>query len=706
MANVPQEPLEQSEAERLRAARRAEREEARRQKKELARIEREMRGPGPRWVLPVILGSLVLVALLGFLGYRFVRGARIANARVPFEESYAKADKNLLQTYAAGDWQRVQELKRKAESGKGGAGAIIKAYQDADKLLETALIAANDAASRVEFARTTFDSRYEQAVKLGVGELLPSIWKRVEEARSKAMEPGVSGDESAKYYKAGSDILDDLDFTQIGSFQEVAKRFKAATSTFSVEEYAKAFPEESKGYQASVKAAQDAIARQDWKAAMAAYQKLLVEVPTVVKKLREAKIAASKATAELDKALLTAKGQGAPRDAEATWLELQKERQAVNALMADMDYNAATEKAAAATAKVKEMLAQIAEARGSLQQNMQKAEQAYQAALADKTFLGANLAEKWQKVKDDYEEMRKAVAAKEDIVSLLKRAQQLTEEAGKLVEEKSEMLAGLTAVRDKLAVLQNDPVSELLSLNTPKQNSEILRTAQEAERAEKRGEIQTAVAKYKVWIQQLGKAIVDVKKMRRKAISDGQSCGERILRFKKGIAGFRSEYQPEINRLRARFLTLMKRQDFRQALPVLADLEKLVPDQRFTFDKPGTVTDNEAGLMWASDGKGPGCLGGKKVNWHEAFRWADELSFAGYRDWRLPSEEELQLIGKISAKERARAFPNTPVSIYWTNLPDTDDANQALAVDLRAVRTVLRPKNLPFYVRAIRYPTQ
>jgi hypothetical protein len=110
--------------------------------------------------------------------------------------------------------------------------------------------------------------------------------------------------------------------------------------------------------------------------------------------------------------------------------------------------------------------------------------------------------------------------------------------------------------------------------------------------------------------------------------------------------------------------------------------------------------------MWASDGKGPGCLGGRKVNWHEAFRWADELSFSGYQDWRLPSEEELQLIGKLDDKVRARAFPNTPVDVYWTNIPDTDDVNQALAVDLRTSRTVLRPKRLPFYVRAIRSPRQ
>ena len=133
--NKPQEPLELSEAERLRAARRAEREEARRQKKELARIEHEMRGPGPRWLLPVVLGGVALLAVLVFGAYRVWAGTVVENARGPFDESMNKADKALLGTYATGDWQRVLDLERQAKTGKGGPRAVAKLYRQADELL-------------------------------------------------------------------------------------------------------------------------------------------------------------------------------------------------------------------------------------------------------------------------------------------------------------------------------------------------------------------------------------------------------------------------------------------------------------------------------------------------------------------------------------------------------------------------------------------
>ena len=107
--------------------------------------------------------------------------------------------------------------------------------------------------------------------------------------------------------------------------------------------------------------------------------------------------------------------------------------------------------------------------------------------------------------------------------------------------------------------------------------------------------------------------------------------------------------------------------------------------------------------MWASDGKGKGCLDGRQVNWHEAFRWVGTLDFAGYRDWRLPTEDELRLIGRLTAEERARAFPNSPAEVYWTGIPDAD-VNRSLAFDIGAARTVVRQKDDVLYVRAVRSP--
>ena len=67
----------------------------------------------------------------------------------------------------------------------------------------------------------------------------------------------------------------------------------------------------------------------------------------------------------------------------------------------------------------------------------------------------------------------------------------------------------------------------------------------------------------------------------------------------------------------------------------------------------GTVTDRASGLMWAEIDSGDPRFEEfvanteKKngaMNWEEALRFADELSFAGHDDWRVPTAKQLQSI--------------------------------------------------------------
>ncbi len=705
---APQEPLEQSEAERLRAERRAEREEARRQKKELARIEREMRGPGPRWLLPVVLGGVLLLGLVVFIGYRVWAGTVVDNARVPFEESMekAKSDVAILSLYAAGDWQRVLSLQKQAEAGKGGARAVAKLYRQADELLVGALVKARDAASKVDFVRNNFESLYERATKLGIGELLPDLWAGVEQARAKATAEDVSSEEAVAGYRRGVDLLDGLsiDFPKITVLRQEMAAFTEQSSVFSQDEYAKAFPEDAKVLAGKLAAAKDAIKRRDWQEATSLYLGAKAELPKAIGKLRTAKTEAITAVAAFDKALAEAKNQGAPRDAQIAWQELTKEREALNQASADFQYVAVKEGADQGVAKVNEMLEQITKARTTLQQRMQEAEMAFHAAEADVTFYEANLKEGWDKVVVTFNEMKQAVGRGDDIVSLLGRANGLKEVVDAIVAQKTNMLAGLTEVQDKLAALRANPLAGLLQVNLPdKQYDAIFTVMREAQRAEERGDVTNAVAKYREWTTLLEKALKDMEALRREALDLAQSCGARAKDFALGIERFRPANRAEIELYSRRSVALIKEQNYRAAIPALKKLDLLIPAERFTFDKPGTVTDNLAGLMWASDGKGEGCMGGRQVNWHEAFRWADALVFAGFQDWRLPDEEELRLIAQLGQKEHDRAFPNSLGQIYWSGVPDTD-VNQALAVDMRAVRTVLRQKNDVLYVRAVRSP--
>ena len=79
----------------------------------------------------------------------------------------------------------------------------------------------------------------------------------------------------------------------------------------------------------------------------------------------------------------------------------------------------------------------------------------------------------------------------------------------------------------------------------------------------------------------------------------------------------------------------------------------------------GTVTDQYTGLMWQQD------TAEEQMTWEEALGYCENLSLAGYDDWRLPNRNELQsLVDKQPEGSGAainKAFPNTYQGIYWTS---------------------------------------
>ena len=78
---------------------------------------------------------------------------------------------------------------------------------------------------------------------------------------------------------------------------------------------------------------------------------------------------------------------------------------------------------------------------------------------------------------------------------------------------------------------------------------------------------------------------------------------------------------------------------------------------QFIDNGDGTVTDNATKLMWTEMDSREG------MNWSEALAYAENFSFAGYEDWRLPNAKELQSI------------------VDYTRAPDaTDEVMQSPAI--------------------------
>lgn len=98
---------------------------------------------------------------------------------------------------------------------------------------------------------------------------------------------------------------------------------------------------------------------------------------------------------------------------------------------------------------------------------------------------------------------------------------------------------------------------------------------------------------------------------------------------------------------------------------------------RFIDYGDGTIQDIKTGLMWvknphtdlSDEFKG-------EMTWQDAKDACEELDFAGYDDWRMPTVEELRVLvdytkGGKSGEPAidASVFPDTKCSWYWTSTP-------------------------------------
>lgn len=79
-----------------------------------------------------------------------------------------------------------------------------------------------------------------------------------------------------------------------------------------------------------------------------------------------------------------------------------------------------------------------------------------------------------------------------------------------------------------------------------------------------------------------------------------------------------------------------------------------------------TYTDPQTGLMWVRNGK----IAGGAMNWSDAMNWVNNLNYAGYSDWRLPTSQELDpfaLRGITNQSDwfNINGFQKFP-DYYWT----------------------------------------
>lgn len=92
-----------------------------------------------------------------------------------------------------------------------------------------------------------------------------------------------------------------------------------------------------------------------------------------------------------------------------------------------------------------------------------------------------------------------------------------------------------------------------------------------------------------------------------------------------------------------------------------------------------TVYDTETGLIWAQNANSAG----KKMNRSAALSWVRGINIGGFKDWRLPSKEELESLAKAGGARPEELFKEIGFSnvqqaaFYWSSTSHIDADNNA-----------------------------
>lgn len=92
-------------------------------------------------------------------------------------------------------------------------------------------------------------------------------------------------------------------------------------------------------------------------------------------------------------------------------------------------------------------------------------------------------------------------------------------------------------------------------------------------------------------------------------------------------------------------------------------------------ERANCFIDPQTGLMWAGNGN----IAGKGMDWYEAMSWAENLNYAGYSDWRLPTVNELAVFAK---RGNFDGFINVSSESYCSSSSDDQYASHAWYVHI------------------------
>ncbi len=120
----------------------------------------------------------------------------------------------------------------------------------------------------------------------------------------------------------------------------------------------------------------------------------------------------------------------------------------------------------------------------------------------------------------------------------------------------------------------------------------------------------------------------------------------------------------------------------------------------FSFSLASVVVDDKTGLMWQDSDEAASV----NTTWSEANAYCEKLSLDTYKDWYLPTYEQLQTIVDKSRYNPAinKKFKNVTPGNYWSSSADKIFAKNAWNVDFKFGFSYDTDKTNHYYVRCAR----
>lgn len=118
-----------------------------------------------------------------------------------------------------------------------------------------------------------------------------------------------------------------------------------------------------------------------------------------------------------------------------------------------------------------------------------------------------------------------------------------------------------------------------------------------------------------------------------------------------------------------------------------------------TISSEKVVLDNNTGLMWQQT------IPTSTYTWENAVSYCNNLTYASYTDWRLPTPKELLTIVDNSKYDPAidtTYFSNTPSSYFWSSSTYANDTSSAWRVNFNLGNVYSDYKTDTSYVRCVR----